>query len=1316
MSIVKRLQGCLRGTHKFLSVPLRLAISILLLMIGGLVAMYGSAVLAQLMYGVVLPAIASQDDSNIDTTDLRLSREGVLFVSIFGAIMVVELTILVISIASTMFSHVGMASWFRDQWKTLLSFNPRLAFVPKHIPKRLRRLKNENAKDMVELSLKLEALGVTKTSHYLRDSDSTFLASINYMGMGTSQFVQVSQAMDLCERIFLGMFVVTAISSFIMCFVWAPNIVVSRDDISPPSSATSAMYSQPPSLSFDTYIRAFVMIFVVTTNFVLFFGLIVFLFYRAIWGLVHAVVGWCSRASMMNIYGLKRILLFCLFLVLTPVVFLIAPIPLLLYRVAVRTKILFKRHCTRTKQRGPMIKEHFKSTRVLEPTSLPSDLPMSPASASSSTAVHLPVQPSPMENPRASDDPSSDAAAGAAGALSNSYKTRVRNVWNTGVDCCTAVSKAYIRSMPLPDYADKKGDFSNVSLWTFLLFSASFNAQTLPRFLRCLCISRPKQVPKRPNKTGVEVMQNPTAAPSYSTFETVQGGSSSASPSASCHGRTLDQLEIYKREAQPVENPMQHGTVFILQLILGAGSSSWDNFSAFLTHINAWYLSLWFLGSLIHVRSYPQVCIALGILAAPALAVGIYNNIYQKRKKQAIRRENLWLRHLYALSPTRLVQPPRLNEQKYILKNLKVEPATGAGGSSLGAALASNNTIELATLSSPRIGNGNSNRVMHSSSADESANQSLYETRRISANPLANNSGGNGDPGPPSASASGPRVVVDAPVSANEIGPGAASAAAVGSTGDASSARSPATSGSGISNASAGPYVNPINPGYVGDALGRASRRQRLEYLKARPSQRQHMFADTDGAVGAGVGAGAVGGGWMDGGDVLPAAVAESAREASHWESEFVASDMQSRLKFIEREDFNPETAVEDTSVPCAWGALILGLCIVAALMSWAISVPMGISMSITLLFIIGNACLRRPSSSFASTTCRIILVLVAALYGVMTSALGESSAKGHLLAVGPDWTGIPTNPYEQTEAFHPPNVFNAQSNVYGTCGTRMNSLSPLDMCFMSASMYNDHTVRNTDIQDWFQKEGRTITPITLPPTRTGVTVAAFREVDDSFHPPSQSMYDLSTWGYRERIYVSIRGTKVARDVSQDALIWQESLLFKLLSTIGPFSSWPMSAVQTFIGFVGTVKYQFRGPWGHISYADEAVSIVKKLQQDYPNASFIVTGHSLGGGLSTIVGQRLEIPYVSFSGPGALYSAIKLGITNTKSLGLVYIPAYDVVPLIDVHTSAVQQLQCLNAASALSCHSITRTCCELRRACGDIGGHNRTLTACTKYV
>merc|ERR1711934_1206777 len=73
-----------------------------------------------------------------------------------------------------------------------------------------------------------------------------------------------------------------------------------------------------------------------------------------------------------------------------------------------------------------------------------------------------------------------------------------------------------------------------------------------------------------------------------------------------------------------------------------------------------------------------------------------------------------------------------------------------------------------------------------------------------------------------------------------------------------------------------------------------------------------------------------------------------------------------------------------------------------------------------------------------------------------------------------------------------------------------------------------------------------------------------------------------------------------------------------------------------------------------------------------------VTGHSLGGGLASIVGTTLGIKSVAFSGPGLLFSKdqqtteidgniLKPDLASAIELSTNFIPTRDPVPRVDDH-------------------------------------------------
>merc|ERR1712232_1452364 len=92
-----------------------------------------------------------------------------------------------------------------------------------------------------------------------------------------------------------------------------------------------------------------------------------------------------------------------------------------------------------------------------------------------------------------------------------------------------------------------------------------------------------------------------------------------------------------------------------------------------------------------------------------------------------------------------------------------------------------------------------------------------------------------------------------------------------------------------------------------------------------------------------------------------------------------------------------------------------------------------------------------------------------------------------------------------------------------------------------------------------------------------------------------------------------------------------------------------------------------------------------------------------------------------FSSPGVGYSAERFGIYNTSSKeshGIQVlerfvhnmVPAYDVVPRVDMQVAHVDRIACESVKESVwtpyfrsygMCHSIQRTSCELWRVCGD---------------
>ncbi len=97
----------------------------------------------------------------------------------------------------------------------------------------------------------------------------------------------------------------------------------------------------------------------------------------------------------------------------------------------------------------------------------------------------------------------------------------------------------------------------------------------------------------------------------------------------------------------------------------------------------------------------------------------------------------------------------------------------------------------------------------------------------------------------------------------------------------------------------------------------------------------------------------------------------------------------------------------------------------------------------------------------------------------------------------------------------------------------------------------------------------------------------------------------------------------------------------------------------------------------------------------------LLTGHSLGGGLASIVASHLSLPAVVFSSPGLGYSTYNYNVTEEAVMThtMNVIPLGDPVPGFDKQIGMIQNLPC-DAGQPMECHSLTRTLRMLVEICG----------------
>jgi hypothetical protein len=137
---------------------------------------------------------------------------------------------------------------------------------------------------------------------------------------------------------------------------------------------------------------------------------------------------------------------------------------------------------------------------------------------------------------------------------------------------------------------------------------------------------------------------------------------------------------------------------------------------------------------------------------------------------------------------------------------------------------------------------------------------------------------------------------------------------------------------------------------------------------------------------------------------------------------------------------------------------------------------------------------------------------------------------------------------------------------------------------------------------------------------------------------------------------IAVRGTDVGRlhDFLEDVKLFAEPVLLSLLSCVFPLMRlWSDTTTSTVIEILHESN-NFFGLVGEAEYYQPLVRRVRAIAAGPRNSPgndngssshrVILTGHSLGGGLSRIVGALARLPSVSFSPPGIALSHRKYGV------------------------------------------------------------------------
>ncbi|OQS07932.1 hypothetical protein THRCLA_00078 [Thraustotheca clavata] len=182
---------------------------------------------------------------------------------------------------------------------------------------------------------------------------------------------------------------------------------------------------------------------------------------------------------------------------------------------------------------------------------------------------------------------------------------------------------------------------------------------------------------------------------------------------------------------------------------------------------------------------------------------------------------------------------------------------------------------------------------------------------------------------------------------------------------------------------------------------------------------------------------------------------------------------------------------------------------------------------------------------------------------------------------------------------------------------------------------------------------------------------------------------------------VAIRGTASAADALQDMHYWFGITIMQMANVFIPFLN---QLPQEFV--VHLLSLRFLKSFEPTPVYQKILDKVQILKETKPNV--IIVGHSLGGAMAAMVGAKLHLPAVSFSGPGLIYSRGRFGIESEQEIRdyvLTVKPRGDIVPRVDRLGGLVQDIDC-RRDNPKACHGTDTHACEFYLTCGDKRGRD----------